>query len=300
MNTDKPILILMDEFLASADIRENSRKKYRDNLHVFIGWITRNADVKNLTKKDIINYKNYLIESGRTPSTVDNYLAPVRQMFKYLDEEGIWRNITSGVSSPKRVGFSKDYLRQDQVVKFLASYNRNTLTGKRNYAIANLMLRTGMRCVEVMRANINDLKMEDGYWVLYIQGKGRWSKDRALGVTDKIVKPIKEYINEAGLEADSPMFLNHSYVSDKRITELTISKVIKKHLRAIGIDSPRISAHSLRHTAAITALKSGADLLSVQSMLGHTRIETTMIYQRAIEAERGREGTAIRLMDDAY
>ena len=66
------------------------------------------------------------------------------------------------------------------------------------------------------------------------------------------------------------------------------------------IDSSKYTAHSLRHSAAITALKNGADLLAVMSMLGHSKVETTMIYQRAIEEERGRDGTSIRLMDDAF
>jgi integrase/recombinase XerD len=302
MNSDKPILKLMDEFLANQDIRENSRRKYRDNLHVFIGWITRNADVKNLQKETIIRYKNWLQESGRLPSTVDNYLAPVRQFFRYLAEEDIHKNITIGVRSPKRgQGYSKEYLKPEQIINLLQSINRNTDNGLRDYAIINLMVRTGMRCIEVTRANVRDLKLEEDRWMFYIQGKGRWAKDRALGVTVKIVNPIAEYINLHSLPEDSPLFLNHSYVSSKtRITSVSISKIVKKYLRAIGIDSKKISAHSLRHTAAITALKNGADILAVQSMLGHRKVETTMIYQRALEEERGRDGTAIRIMDDAY
>ena len=302
MNSDKPILTLMDEFLANQDIRENSRKKYRDNLHVFIGWMTRNADVRNVQKSNIIDYKTWLINSKKAPSTVDNYLAPVRQFFAYLAENDICKNVTIGVKSPKRFqGYSKEYLRPADVVRLLGSVNRATDKGLRDYAIINLMARTGMRCIEVARANVRDLRLEDDRWIFYIQGKGRWAKDRALGVTPKIVGPIAEYIGSHGLLEDSPMFLNHAHVSHhSRITTVTISKVVKKYLRSIEIDTVKISAHSLRHTAAITALKSGADILSVQSMLGHSKIETTMIYQRAIEAERGRDGTAIRLMDDAF
>jgi integrase/recombinase XerC/integrase/recombinase XerD len=302
MTTDKPILQLMDEFLANQDISEISRKKYRDNLHVFIGWLTRNADMNNLQKATIIAYKQWLIDSGRTPSTIDNYLAPVRQFFKYLAECDIHKNIAVDVRSPKKSqSFSKDYLRSHQVRQLLNIVNRANTYGLRDYAIINLMVRTGMRCIEVSRANVEDLRQEEGRWILYIQGKGRYAKDRALGVTEKIVNPIAEYITAHELKQSSPLFLNHSYVSrDTRITTITISKTVKRYLRSIGIDNSKISAHSLRHTAAITALKSGADILAVKSMLGHNKIETTMIYQRAIEEERGRDGTAIRMMDDAY
>jgi len=163
-----------------------------------------------------------------------------------------------------------------------------------------------MRCVEVARANVRDLRQEENdkgklIWILHIQGKGRYSKDRAIGVTSKIVGPISEYIEEHMLQEDSPLFLNHSYISNNtRITEVTISKIVKQYLRAIGIDSKKMTAHSLRHTFAITAIKNGADRLSVQAALGHARVETTMTYQRAVEEERGREGTAIRLVDNVY
>lgn len=302
MNTDKPILVLMDEFLANQDIRENSRKKYRDNLHVFIGWITRNANVTDLQKSDIINYKAWLVNSGKAPSTIDNYLAPVRQFFSYMADCDIHKNVTIGVRSPRRSsGYSKDYLRPEQVRRLLLSINRYEPVGQRDYAIINLMIRTGMRCIEVARANVRDLRVENDQWVLYIQGKGRWSKDRALGVTNKIVAPIAGYIEDNDLQEGSPLFINHAYVSkNTRITAVTISKIVKRYLRSIGLDTKKLSAHSLRHTAAITALKNGADILAVQSMLGHSKVETTMIYQRAIEEERGREGTAIRLLDTAY
>jgi integrase/recombinase XerC/integrase/recombinase XerD len=302
MNGNKPILQLIDDFLANQDIRENSSKKYKDNLIVFIGWLTRCADITNMTKQTIIAYKAWLINSERSPSTIDNYMAPVRQFFKYLAENDIHKNITVGVKSPKRgQGYSKDYLKPEQVNRLLASINRGSTQGLRDFAVINLMVRTGMRCIEVARANVRDLRLEDERWMFYIQGKGSWSKDRALGVTQKIVGPIAEYIGDHQLQEDSPMFLNHTYRSNNtRITTLFISKTVKKYLRGIGIDTVKISAHSLRHTAAITALKSGADLLAVKSMLGHSKIETTMIYQRAIEEERARDGTAIRLMDNAY
>lgn len=300
MNTDKPILTLVDDFLAGQDIKENSRRKYKDNLTVFVTWLTKNGDVRDPQRASILQYKGELMRSGRTPSTVDNYLAPVRQFFEYLQNEGIHNGI-GRVRSPKKEGFSKGYLQPFQVTELLQSFNRNTIQGLRDYSIVNCMVRTGMRCIEVSRADVKDIKKENGNWVIYIQGKGRDAKDRVLGITDKIVNPITEYIETAELNNESPLFLNHAYVSNKtRITTLTISKVVKKHLRMIGLDSKKLTAHSLRHTAAITALKNGADILEVKSMLGHKRVETTMIYQRAIEEERGREGMGPRRLDDVF
>jgi integrase/recombinase XerD len=303
MNSPKPILSLMDEFLANQDVRENTRKKYRDSLHVFIGWLTRNADVRNPQRSDIIRYKQWLIETGKASMTVDNYLVSVRQFFKYLEESGIHDNIAAGIHSPKKyMGYRKGYLKPEEVNRLLQSINRSTLQGKRDYAIINLMVRTGMRCIEVSRSNVQDLILEGNHWLINIQGKGHWEKDRPLGLTDKAVLPIKEYLNELyDVTELCPLFCNHSYVStDTRITTLTISKIIKKYLRSIGFDSIKLSAHSLRHTAAITALRNGATLSEVQHMLGHRSPNTTMIYLRAIEEELRREGTAVGRLDNAY
>lgn len=302
MRTDKPILVLMDEFLANQDVRENSRKKYREYLHFFINWATCNADVRNLRRSDIIMYKNKLILSGRSPMTVDNYLVAVRQFFAYLEENAICDNIAAGIHSPKRYqGHRKEHLKPEQVSMILSSIDRSSVVGLRNYAIINLMVRTGMRCIELARANVKDLKREDNRWVIYIQGKGHWEKDRAMGLSNRVVDPISEYITAHSLTDDSPLFLNHARRShDTRITTLTISKIIKRYLRANGIDSRRVTAHSLRHTAAVTAIKEGANILDVQSMLGHRSVETTMIYQRSIEEERRKEGIAVRLLDNAY
>lgn len=304
MNSDKPILKLMDEFLANHDVRENSRKLYRENLHVFIGWLTRNCDdVKNPTKGDILRYKQWLIDSGRSERTIDNYLVAVRLFFTYLASEGLYGNITAGVHSPKKYqGYRKGYLTPDQVSQLLSSINRNTIQGKRDYACINLMVRTGMRCIEVSRANVQDLIIEGEHWIIQIQGKGSYSKDRPLGLSEKVVAPIKDYLNECdNVTEASPLFRNHSYVSNNtRISSLSLSKVIKKYLRGIGIDSVRLTAHSLRHTAAITSLRNAATLTEVQHMLGHRSSDTTMIYLRAIEEELRREGTAVSRLDNAY
>jgi integrase/recombinase XerD len=303
MNSEKPILQLMDEFLSYQDVRENTRKKYRDSLHVFINWLTRNADVSNIVRQTIIAYKKHLIESGKAASTVDNYLVSVRQFFRYLEDSGVHDNVAAGVHSPKKyMGYRKGYLKPEEVNSMLSSINRNNVLGKRDYAIINLMVRTGMRCIEVARADVGDLTTEQQHWIIMIQGKGHWEKDRPLGLSDKAVAPIKEYLNELDhLTEKSSLFQNHSYVSpNTRISTLTISKIIKKYLRLIGIDSSKITAHSLRHTAAITALRSDATLSEVQHMLGHRSPNTTMIYLRAIEEELRREGTAVGRLDNAY
>jgi site-specific recombinase XerD len=306
MNSDKPILTLMDEFLANQDIRETARKRYRENLHVFIGWLTRNCkDIQNPMRYEVITYKEHLIQSGKAVTTIDAYMVPVRQFFKWLEEEKIYDNVAAGIRSPRRYqGNRKDYLQAEQVDQLLSCISRSGITGKRDYAIINLMCNTGMRCVEISRLDLMDIKpSKDGFNVA-IQGKGHINKDRSVTIPNEVMVPILNYLSDRpnlDENINPPIFVNHSYCSpNTRFTRYSISKSIKKYLRSIGIDTKKITAHSLRHTAAINAIKAGANIIDVQSMLGHRDSRSTDIYLKALQAESAEEGTAIRLLGDYY
>jgi integrase/recombinase XerD len=306
MNSPKPILSLMDEFLANQDISETARKRYRENLQMFIAWLTRNCeDIKNPKRSEIINYKQSLINSKKAATTIDTYMVPVRQFFRWLEDEGIYDNVAAGIHSPKRYqGYRKEYLQAEQVDLLLRSINRQTISGKRDYAIINLMVNTGMRCTEISRMDLLDIKPEKKGFRIAIQGKGHINKDRSNYIPESIMFPIHNYLIErSDLDGTNnpPMFINHSFYSKGlRFTQLSISKIVKRYLRLIDIDNPKITAHSLRHTAAINAIKAGASISEVQQMLGHRNSITTDIYLRALEAENEEEGTAIRKLNDYY
>jgi len=298
----KPILALIDEFVANHNASTLSVSKYKQNLLMMVEWLTRNAEVKAPLRSDILRFREWMIQSGRKAHTIDAILASVRQFFKYLEDHGYYDNIAAGISSPKKSKkFKKDHLRPDQVRDLLASVDRSTVTGKRDYAMMNLMVRTGMRCIEVCRTNVKDMTIEEGTWIIDIQGKGRIDKDRTLGITEKVIEPIKDYLNTREVTENAPMFINHSYVShDTRMTTLTLSKIIKKRLVGIGLDNSKLTAHSLRHTAAVNTLLAGATIFQVQQMLGHSDIKTTQVYLLSIAEDQAREGGPVRLLDNIY
>lgn len=305
MKSGKAILQLMDEFLANHDVTEISRKKYRDNLHVFIWWLTRNANPKDVKRSDIIRYKTYLIEQGKKAQTIDNYLAAVRQFYKYLEDNGECDNVAAGIRSPKRSKeFRKDHLVPEQVVRLLSVIDRSNIIGLRDYAIINLMVRTGLRCIEVSRMNAADLTNEGSEWLIRIQGKGRHDKDRVIRITNKIAKPILDYLEKRDIDDNSkPLFVNHAHqfrYLNNRITTMTISRMVKGYMRRIKIDSPLLTAHSLRHTAAVSMLQAGASIYDVQVVLGHSDVKTTGIYLLSIAEDQARKGTPIRLLDEVY
>lgn len=298
----KPILELVDEFVVNHNASTLSVEKYRQNLNIMVEWMTRYGDVKAPRRADLLQFREWLVKSGRKSYTIDSILTSVRQFFKYLEEHGYYDNIAAGITSPRRSNrFRKDHLKPEQVHRLLNSINRIPARGMRDYALINLMVRTGMRCCEVTRMNVKDLTIEDGTWVVYIQGKGRIDKDRVLGVTDMVVNPIKDYLELRDVEPDSPLFVNHAYAyKEVRITACTISRMVKARLEAVNMKTDKLTAHSLRHTAAVNALQSGAGLYDVQQMLGHSDPKTTNIYLLSIAEAQARKGGTVRLLDNIY
>ena len=135
-----------------------------------------------------------------------------------------------------------------------------TEAGMRDFALLNLMLRTGLRDIEVVRADCGDIQTVSGVDVLYIQGKGRPGKDNYVVLTESALAPIRDYL---GMRDDSrgssPLFTSVARRnSGERLTTRSVSRIVKEAMRKIGIDDPRYTAHSLRHTAITFSLLGGA------------------------------------------
>ena len=142
------------------------------------------------------------------------------------------------------------------------------------------MITAGLRTVEVSRANVEDLFNRAGKIFLYVQGKGRDEKDAVAKVPAATYKLIQDYLAARGkVKADAPLFCSRFGRLDSKF----ISKIIKTAMRRAGFDSKRLTAHSLRHTAATNALSNGATLRQVQQMLRHTNIATTQIYLHELD-----------------
>jgi integrase/recombinase XerC len=146
------------------------------------------------------------------------------------------------------------------------------------------MLSTGLRTIEICRANICDIRQNEGNFYLYVQGKGRFDKSESVLIAPKVYKLIQTYLKVRGkVLKNSPLFVSTSRRNkNSRLDTQTIRKMIKSNLRAIGADSPTLSAHSLRHTAATVMIQHGEKLYNVQMVLRHKNLATTMIYNNAI------------------
>ncbi|MBT4792037.1 MAG: tyrosine-type recombinase/integrase [Halobacteriovoraceae bacterium] len=275
---------LIEYFLLSHDIKQNSQRVYRRALHQFLIFIIK-QNISNPCRNDILNYKRYLISKKLSSYTVANYLKPVRGFFSFLEAEKIYPNIAKFIKAPKHPKmFNKDPLTRDQAIELLDSIERNTLKGKRDYALINLMIRRGLRAVEITRINIGDLRQLSGKPILYIQGKGSDQKDQFSVLSSAIVKPIFDYLAvRPNNENSQPLF---GSVGDSNrhqpITTKTIRHMVKDRLIRIGINSTRISTHSLRHTAVTFCLLGDGDIQNAQLLARHSNINTTLIYAHNI------------------
>ena len=278
---------IIGKWMASLDLASGTKETYLSGFKAFC-WFVRSTslDFDELTRDDVKSFKEYLVnEKKLKPATVSSYLASVRSFYAYSEDNGI-ENIAhrvKGVTDSR--SFKKEPLTPDQARRLLASIDRSTEKGMRDFAILNLMLRTGLRDIEIVRANCKDIQTKAGVDVLYVQGKGRASKDNFVVLTPKALSPITTYLEKRGnVNELDPLFASvSSRNAGERLTVRSISRIAKSALRAIGIDDERYTAHSLRHTAITFSLLGGATERDAQQMARHANITTTMLYSHDID-----------------
>lgn len=281
---DASLKALVERFIISQDVKPNSRETYRRGLRQFVKW-AEDRRLYTPSREDLLEYKDSLAERGLSAFTVSGYLVTVRRFFEWAEASKLYPNIAKGIKGAKRAkNFRKDPLTVPQVKELLAQVGRDTLQGKRDFALLNLLVRTGLRTIEAIRADAGDIRQEGGEAVLWIQGKGRDSKDEFVLLTPETLRPIQAYLKARGGAQDSePLFAS---LSDRnrggRLTTRSLSRIAKENLRGIGLDSGRLTAHSLRHTAITFSLQGGATIQEAQVLGRHSNINTTLIYSHNI------------------
>lgn len=275
----------LQNFLRSLDIRESSKNTYKRQLKEFFSWI-KGLALKNITRENLLDYREYLKNQRELAAhTIGGYLTSIRRFFEWLEAMKIYPNIAAGIKGPKkRHGFKKDSLSIEQIKKLSESINRSTLDGMRDFALINLMIRTGLRTIEIIRATKEDVTINQGEYVLWIHGKGRDSKDEFVLLTQSTLVPIRDYILARGSTNEgAPIFASHSTKNfGKRLTTRSVSRIVKNRLRAIGIIDNRLTAHSLRHTAITLSLLAGSTPQEARALARHTDINTTLVYAHNI------------------
>lgn len=293
---------VLDMFCTSIDIKPSSRELYRRTLRQYFKWVEdRGYLLRAMSIPQLIEYKDWLLASGKSSLTISSYITSIRKFYEWAEANRFSPNIAAVLHSPRRrQQFRKQPLKPEQATQLLEHFTNQSL---RDFAMVNLLLRTGLRCIEVVRADIGDITFKGGQRVLLVQGKGRDEKDNFVVLTDKAYKPIEDYLSSRKSRGEQePLFACTSNNNKGgRLTTRAVSSLVKESLRAIGLDDRAYSAHSLRHTAAVSILRaSNWNIEIAQRTLRHSNPATTQIYTETAREEERLSNAGERLLDSIF
>lgn len=281
---------LYSRFISYLDAKPKTVQTYTRAIRQFASFLSLNG-ISQPQREDVLAFREWLKESGHKPTTVQNYITATRLFFQWTAQEGIYPNVAEHIKGATlSKDHKKDYLTSKQVKKVLASIDRSTLQGLRDYAMLALMITGGLRTIEVSRADIQDIRAVGDDTALFVQGKGRDEKEEYVKVQPPVEDAIREYLKARGTaDATAPLFASTSNNSKgARLTTRSISGIVKDRLVAAGFDSSRLTAHSLRHTAVTLSLLGGEDLQKVQQFARHSNLATTMIYAHNLDRAKNK------------
>ena len=276
---------IFERFINYLDASPKTVETYKKALRQFFNYIGVHG-IRKPQREDVLAFRDDLKASGLKPTTVQNYITATRIFFKWTEQEGLYPNIAEHVKGAKLdKNHKKDYLTSRQAKEVLAGVQTDSEEGLRNYAILSLMVTGGLRTIEVSRADVGDLRTVGENTVLFVQGKGREEKTEYIKISAPVEKAIRTYLKaRENVEEGQPLFTSTSNNSrGKRITTRTVSAIVKNALKNAGYDSARLTAHSLRHTAITLALLAGREITEVQQFARHANLNTTMIYNHALD-----------------
>ena len=268
---------LLREYREQLDTSDATVKTYMNCIGKFVAWLEE-REVQNVEYDTIVLYKKHLKETMKAKA-INTHLSAIRDLFKFIERKG-GKDVAKNVKKEK---VSNDFVRGsltvDQVKKILASIDTSTEQGARAYALFKLLVHTGLRECEVVRADISDIKNVGNNTVLYIQGKGENAKNNYVVLYPSVVNALEEYHRIRNAKPGEPLFTgNGNRNQDRRLTTRTVQRIVKKLYADNGIISDNITTHSTRHTAVTLSIINGADVTQAQAMARHKSINTTMIY----------------------
>lgn len=286
-------------FLAYCEVEKGlsptTAKNYHNFLKMFAAWLTKSKltilKPHELTPEHIWHYRLYLSRKkdsrGKyTKKTTQNYyLIAVRNLLNYFSEKNIISLPADKVKLPKLTDKDKSikFLKFEQIKKLLAIPDLTTVKGKRDKAIMEILFSTGARVSELTSLNMRQFDIQN-----LIKGKlkeielsinGKGGSTRTVYFSERALRWLAEYL-KTRKDLYSPLFINYKRgeeSKDRRLTSRSIERLVKKYTARAGLPV-EATPHTLRHSFATDLLEQGADMRSVQELLGHKNIATTQIY----------------------
>lgn len=255
-------------FLKRKNCSKHTLRNYMSTLKQFVLWV--NVPIEQVTHKTVLSFMNHLLDKRLTPKTINCYLNSIRGFYEYLIEEE-----QVPISHPVKRGYSlrlsrplPRYLRDEDVPRLF-----NMISGKRDRAMFMLMLRCGLRVEEVAKLTMAALDLPRSQLFVY-EGKG--VKDRVVYLSNDAYKILVQYLKARPSSRAKRVFLiEKGRFRGKPIQVRGIQHRMQHYAKKAGL---KVSCHQLRHTMATQLLNADADLVTIQDLLGHTRIKTTQRY----------------------
>jgi len=281
-----------ERFLTYLKVERNASeltvKSYQEDLAALAAYLADShggdpPPPRSLTMPDLRGYLASMHDAGYARTTVARRLASLRSFFRFGQREG-WSdgNPAKALRNPRKSRSLPHFLSTDEIARLLVAPPANTSLGARDRAILETLYSAGLRVSELVGLNDGDLDLPEG--LVMVRGKGR--RERLAPLGSFAVKALRQWLRRRRVhpsqqkEAATPVFVNRF---GKRLTTRSVARMLEKYLRETGLDQ-RTSPHTLRHSFATHLLDGGADIRSVQELLGHKSLTTTQIYTHVTTA----------------
>lgn len=277
------MLPAITRFLRYLTVERNASpltiKSYREDLTTLSEYleqsIGRAPNPSEITSTELRGYVTAMHEAGYAKSSVSRRLASMRSFFRFAQREGLTaNNPAKPLRNPRPDRKLPHFLTNDEITRLLDAPPANRPMGLRDRAILETMYSAGLRVSEAVGLNDEDIDWEGG--VVRIRGKGK--RERLAPVGSYATRALRRWLEVRSKPVSSaggtPTFTNRF---GKRLTTRSVARLLEKHIQTAGLDT-RTSPHTLRHSFATHLLDRGADIRSVQELLGHKSLVTTQIY----------------------
>jgi integrase/recombinase XerC len=273
------------QFLRYLSVERNASeltvKSYREDLidlaEYLVEQLGSDIDPDGVTPRDLRGYAAALHEAGYARTSISRKLASLRSFYRFAQQRQLAKtNPAKPLRNPREQRRLPHFLTNDEVGQLLDAPPKRDMLGMRDAAILETMYSAGLRVSEVVGLNDGDIDLQEG--VARVRGKGR--KERLSPVGSFAVAALRRYLGVRVLASEepkgreAPVFVNRF---GNRLTTRSVARMLEKYITQTGLDS-RTTPHTLRHSFATHLLDRGADIRSVQELLGHKSLVTTQIY----------------------
>ena len=286
MQSESKLLIetFLDSLWLEKNLSQNTLESYKNDLSKFRNFLEKNN--KSVLKADhflILSFLSFLLDKGYSSNTVSRNISSLKSFFKYLiSVEHIKINPMLNIDAPKSGLFLPTTLTVEETQQILDAPNELRPIEMRDKAMLYTLYATGMRISELISLNMHNVDLTRGS----VQVIGKGGKERLIPLTNDAIAMIKKYLSNARDKLSKGKDHNNIFVSThgKQISRHSFWHRIKAYLKKVDVKK-EVHPHTLRHAFATHMLNNGADLRSVQLLLGHSDLATTQIYTHVAQAE---------------